>query len=570
MGNLIPSSEVIAPFRRTTSSPLELNYIFKSYERLEIWASNNKQILHNGLLKIVVEDDCIVFYAIRILDEERNYSIDKLISSKDIENILNLIKICDTNLEDFKNEISKMFKDLNDDIQAIWGVPDESVLPENMNSIAKIISAFSAFVKFINSLEIKDTDRAISGATDDNVIKYLSGLKYNSITVINNVLDKFFNKDDKDASTISTWFELQKFLSGFKDTDVLIDFINERIGDLISFENSDTIDFERIELKKGTTVKSHLRLDPDNRNMIIKRRDGIYFNVELKHENNSINFYVNDNLKTSINMSELAMKVKDVYYEQATETLVIIITTVNGDSVLRIPMSIVIREWEISNDENSPVVLNLDAAVGQGKDKLSATLKVSTVKNNTFQIFNDGVYVKMPVSTDVEYKDSNVGHTLDKLSEKCEHNTTTIDSLNEQILELINTVTAMDNKFTNSIETLRRDINDSMNAMETRFNETINNMKIEFSETINNMKSEFDDAIDNTKIEFNKALTTTKDELNQSIESVRNDFEKAITDTNNKFDESISVINENINTINSDIEAIKKDIEDKHQWINVH
>lgn len=456
MGNTIqPHSELIASFKRTTNSPIESDYIFDSYDLLESWVSSNRQVLHDGLIKVVKGDDDIVFYSIYVKNDTE-YSIKRIISSNDINNILESINNGSSDVNDFKDEINKKFSDIDNEIQAIWGVPDESVLPENMNSVAKIISAISSLIKFINELEIKNTDKAISGSTDNDVIKYLSGLKYNSITIINNVLDKFFNKDDSSANTINTWFELQKFLSGFKDTDVLVDFINDRIGDMISFENSDTINIEKIELKSGTVVEGHLRLDPDNGNIIIKRKDGIYSNVELKHENNSINFYVNGNLKTSINMSDLAMKVKDVYYDQATETVVMIITTVNGDSIVRIPMSIVVREWEVSNDDTSAVVLDLDSSVGQGKDKLSARLKISTAEGNSATVLNDGLYVKIPNSNEIKHSDSNVGHVLDILSEKCEHNATEFESLKEQITNLNDSIKLLNDEISN----LKKQISD--------------------------------------------------------------------------------------------------------------
>lgn len=50
-------SETMGSFIRTGSYPLEADLVFDSYTSLQEWAEENKDILHEGLFKIVLEDD---------------------------------------------------------------------------------------------------------------------------------------------------------------------------------------------------------------------------------------------------------------------------------------------------------------------------------------------------------------------------------------------------------------------------------------------------------------------------------------------------------------------------------
>lgn len=434
-----PYSEVIAPFLRTTNSPLELDFIFDSEENLDSWSSENRNIIHEGLCKVVCNNEEVTYWT--FIKNGESFTKKRVISTKDIDDLKTKINDSLISDEEFKNNVNESLDNLNKRIQVIWGVPDESVLNENLNSIKKIIDAITC----ISNLKIKDTDKALAGTTEDDVITYLRSVKYNSITALSSVINAFLNEKDNADNSITTWLELKEFLSGFKDTDVLKDYIEKSLGGSLNFVNSDTVLMSKSNIDGKQIVKSELKLDDSDDNQIIIRRNGVYINVSIKINDNLIEFYVNDNLKTVIDMNKLTPKFKDVYYEPATESLVIVVTTMSGDSIVRVPMSVALREWTISNDNESPVVLSLIPSVGDGKDLLSAQLKISTEPDNIIEIKNGHLFVN-GIAENIKYKDNTVYHALEILSEKIKGNEDSISKLSESIDKLQSSILEMSEK----------------------------------------------------------------------------------------------------------------------------
>lgn len=63
-------SETIGSFIRTGNYPLEADYIFNSFEELKEYCDNNQDILHKGLLKVVLEENTqrkVILYIIEDL-----------------------------------------------------------------------------------------------------------------------------------------------------------------------------------------------------------------------------------------------------------------------------------------------------------------------------------------------------------------------------------------------------------------------------------------------------------------------------------------------------------------------
>lgn len=434
-----PYSEVIAPFLRTTNSPLELDFIFDSEENLDSWSSENKNIIHEGLCKVVCNNEEVTYWT--FIRNGESFIKKRVISTKDIDDLK--IKINDSLIsdEEFKNNVNESLDNLNKRIQIIWGVPDESVLNENLNSIKKIIDTITC----ISNLKIKETDKALAGTTEDDVITYLRTVKYNSITALSNVINTFLNEKDNADNSITTWLELKEFLSGFKDTDVLKDYIEKSLGGSLNFVNSDSILMSKSNIDGKQIVKSELKLDDSDSNQIIIRENGIYMNVSVKIDGNIIGFFVNDNLKAVMDINNLVPRFKDIYYEQATESLVIVVATMSKESILRISLSRALREWTISNDSESPVVLSLLSAVGDGKDLLSAQLKISTEPDNIIEIKNGYLFVN-GIAENIKYKDNTVYHALEILSEKIKGNEDSISKLSESIDKLQSSILEMSEK----------------------------------------------------------------------------------------------------------------------------
>ena len=89
-------------FFRNGKYPLEADYIFDSEEALKLWEEDNKKYLHDGLLKVVVEEDKQTLYWFY------NDTFVPLITSESLENIAYLLK-------DF--ELHGQLRDLLRDLQ---------------------------------------------------------------------------------------------------------------------------------------------------------------------------------------------------------------------------------------------------------------------------------------------------------------------------------------------------------------------------------------------------------------------------------------------------------------------
>lgn len=596
MENKKPYSEVIASFLRTTNEPLEKDYIFSSVDEIRSWAKENTNILHSGLLKVMVgSDNVITFYTFVPGSEFGECALSRLLSTSDIDNLKKDIESSGTINDEFKNDVLSKIEELNKRIQAIWGVADEATLPESMNSIKKIIDTITSFIKFVNSLDIKNTDKALAGTSDDNVVSYLQTLRYNSITALSNVFDKFFNQVDESDNSINTWSELKKFLKGFKDTDVLKDYIHEHIGHILQFVDTDTVDMEKIELRDSTEVKANVRIDPSVENQISIRKDGLFMNVSVVQNGSIIEFYVNGNLKKIINLAEYALQFKDVYYDPNSESIVIVVKTLNGEQTVRIPMSVALREWEITNSDDSPVVLSMTSAIGQGKDKLSANVKISSKVNNILSLEEGSLYVNGLASL-IKYKDNTVAYALNKLSEKVQLNKDNIDSTVNIVNTLKQDVSTLNQTVSSNYNEIKHLINDESESRKndvTSINSRIDNLIDGANKNLESMKKYFDDRIDNLDSKLSSDIQDArhyvddvKSGLEVSISNASRDLSDKIDEVSRSFDEQIRTTNTNVAHLeakfnsfkgtvdaymkNNDIEiaSIKSDIESLKTQIN--
>ena len=182
-------SQLIAPFKRVTNEPIELDYIFGSYDELLQWTENNMPILHEGLLKVVTDESGVTFYSFKKKDDNQNlFEPFKLINPSDIP------------------AVESDIKRLVEQIKAIWGVSDPSNIDEKYNSIAKLaerIKYINDQISILKTLSL--TDKALAGYSGDDIIQYLATLKYGSVTALNNALDSFLTSASQNGQPISTW-----------------------------------------------------------------------------------------------------------------------------------------------------------------------------------------------------------------------------------------------------------------------------------------------------------------------------------------------------------------------------
>ena len=554
-------SQLIAPFKRVTNEPIELDYIFGSYDELLQWTENNMPILHEGLLKVVTDESGVTFYSFKKKDDNQNlFEPFKLINPSDIPAV--------------ESDIKKLVEQ----IKAIWGVSDPSNIDEKYNSIAKLaerIKYINDQISILKTLSL--TDKALAGYSGDDIIQYLATLKYGSVTALNNALDSFLTSASKNGQPISTWKDLQTFLTGYTAGQQLQDIILEITGGKLNFVDSETVSVEVLEMKDSIRVKHSVKIgtgvtdtDLNNKdnNFIIVKNGGIFYNLTITDDGSALLFKCNGNIVKIFKYAEKieaivdektegVISVKDTYYDQSSEQIVIVFSTKNGDKFLRIPMSIVIREWDVNNSAAEPVKLNLQRAVGDGKDILSATLEVSTDTGNLAQKRSNGLYVSNNAKN-LAYNETTVHNQFDLISAKQTETDSRLsdieNTINEKFEELKSMISeqveAINARITSEVETINAKITSEIEAI----NKTISDNVSEINEKINSEVARLDSKIDENATLASDELEKAKEELNNTITAK---FEE--------LDEKITSADEALRTLVSD--SIATHVKEQHTWI---
>lgn len=179
--------------------------------------------------------------------------------------------------------------------------------------------------------------------------------------------------------------------------------------------NPDVIDLEIIPERQKTRINGVLKLSAEEGNALKKNADGLYMRLETEYENGILTIKVNGNLVGQHNIGSL-FSINDAYYDTTTESIVIVFTTINGVSqTVRIPAHILIREWVVNNDGPSDVViLTRVEDLTAGSDKLSADVRLSTLKYNILVKDGNSLYVK-GTSDNIVHNDVQIGILLDQL-----------------------------------------------------------------------------------------------------------------------------------------------------------
>lgn len=567
-------SQLIAPFCRTTSDPLEVDYRFNSVDNLKVWATKNAGILHAGLLKIVEDKDTkeFSFYTFKEVPTDsdiqvgpRPFELVKLFSIRDV------------------NDISAELEKINEQIKAIWGVNDPENIDEKYNSILKIAEKLAYLNEKIKELtRLDQTDKAIIGYTGDDLIEYLTTLKYNSITVINNALDDFWNKNSDKGQAINTWMDLKDFLAGYTNDQTLKDVLLEITGGKLDFVDSDTVGVEVLPLKDRIQVKHSVKLgtgvtdhdlDIKDENFIIIKNGGLFYNLYITDTGKALQFKCNGSIVHIFEYSDIIdqkieeqteglIDIKDVYYDQANEQIVIIFSTRSGDKIVRIPMSIVIREWETVNIPGEPVKLELTPAAGDGKDKLKAILQVSTDEKNLVQKKMNGLYVSGD-SKLMYHGDSSLSDTIESLKTKdseltekiVEQGTLFDDKLNAYKEEVNHTFDDKDAILEQKIKDVNKAIEDESLETNQRITDEVRGLNDTIAETNKNVAHNKVD-IENKLIE---AVTGITDRINLEVEGLNGRIDNEVLAINTDIDKEVSVINARIDsevsTINTRIDT---------------
>ena len=356
-------SELIGSFKRMGNFPLEADYIFNSEEELKDFYSQeeNAVLLHRGLFKIVADPNSNnqTLYWVNRKETNNDLELKKLLSFSDINSL-------ESELTDLNNRLNQEIEDRKIADKAIWGTEDKTQVPDDLNSLFDLANAVIELKESIQSESERATEaeenlksdiKCIVGTTSDNIQQYLeSRLDYKSLTELSDTLNKFLNTVNSEDTSIDTFLELQNFLSGFEDTEVLKNVLDTLVsnimGDPLPTEEFRTLrgieDFVRILKSNSENTDSNLQSEIDTTQI------GVGLNSDGSYSPDKETYYLKDAtsvmnaLKTldslvneAINNCNLTGSktntVDTKVYKYKTETIVeanVLVSTEDGNSLV--------------------------------------------------------------------------------------------------------------------------------------------------------------------------------------------------------------------------------------------
>lgn len=600
-------SEMMGSFIRTGNYPLEAHYIFPTEEALKEFYSDelNATTIHKGLLRIVENDGEGKQGLYWVTKKQTNDDLEftKLVSGTDIKSIFE-------QLESLESRLAEEIKNRKDSETAIWGTNDPTNVPEELNSLLNLANVIIALKEEINGIhkELIDSDdsiykslktevKALAGTQEYDVVEYLKGLPYKSLTEVANALNKFLNEVDETSNQINTLPELKFFLEGYNDKQklrhVLLDLQAEILGNPLPTQDFRTLraieDFVRIlkadsestdrnlqtelnqtqvgvglsadgsyspdqetyYLKDATSIMNALKIldalmyeaisgitiEPENNDVVdlavrkeldgyvvsaklnlsnqlgndlIKKEDGLYFNIDSTYKDGKLSLYVNGKLIAQhiLGFSSLVDTAK---YDPAQEAIVIVFKLLNGEKqTITIPVGTLIREWEVDNSQPGKVVELTRTTAIDGPDTISADVRLWSDKNNILKKYGNTLGVD-GTSENITHNGETLKVYLDNLRNTVITNNTIV---NNKIDSEIARATAKEALIEESISQTRTDFNTALEDTNDDIAEVSNAVKTETNRAIaaeNAIKSQIDDLkISNSELRQNTEANTTR------------------------------------------------------------
>ena len=365
-------SETIGSFTRTGNYPLEANYIFESEEALKQFYTDPIQAttLHEGLLKIVKSSDKQSLYW--VVDNEGSLEFTELISNLDLDNI-------EGDLSSLQSKLEQEITDRKNADAAIMG-GDLEDFPEGLNNLLNIANSLKELIAHVDDIYEEETNankalkeelKATVGTEEEDIKAYLQTLDYRSLTSLSEALNNFLNKTDGANTSINTWPELQSFLAGYTDTEVLKtvleNLVNNLLGNPTPTESFRTLrgieDFVRELKSQSESSDKNLQTELDQTQVGVGlSSDGSYSADQETHY-----------LKEATSVMNALKTLDSLIYDTVQE---FVISPVNKDVV---PL-------EITKTDNGYTI--------------GASLSLSNVQGNQLTKKNDGLYYNTKLNYD--------------------------------------------------------------------------------------------------------------------------------------------------------------------------
>ena len=321
-------------------------------------------------------------------------------------------------------------------------------------------------------------------------------------------------------------YYLQDATSVMNALKILDSLMHQAIsGITIGVENKDVVDLSVRKELEGYIISAFLKLSNALGNDLIKKEDGLFINIESEYDSGTLTLKVNGNIVAQHILGFSAL-VDSAQYDPEQESINIVFKLLNGDKqTVVIPVGALIREWEVDNEHpDRVVVLYREEVVGDGADKLSGDIRLSTNPRN--------ILVKDGNTLLVEGVSNNITHNGQDLSE-------VIDSLQTQDQEINASLQS---------EIERAKAAEQANAQ--AISDEVTRAKASEQELINSITKETERATSKE--------SQLEDKISANTQSIANEVTRATnaeTEISSALQDEVTRATQQENTINSNLQA---------------
>ena len=297
-------------------------------------------------------------------------------------------------------------------------------------------------------------------------------------------------------------------------------------GITIQASNTDVVDLNVRKELEGYVIGAKLNLSNVIGNDLIKKEDGLYFNVKSTYNNGTLSLYVNDKL-ISQHVLGFSSIVESAYYDPTQESIIIVFKLLNGEKqTITVPVGTLIRELIVDNDQPGKVVELTRETVIDGPDKLSADVRIYNDKHNILKKIGNSL-------------------SVDGTSDSITHNDETLSTVLETIKTTVSTNnTAVNNKIDSEISRAK--------AEETAIKESIENLKDSTSESLADLNLKDQEIQSSLANEINRA-TEAENNLKVSVQDLK--------DSDSVIKQSIEDLKVTVNGNSLDIAKVQNNLD---------
>lgn len=186
-------------------------------------------------------------------------------------------------------------------------------------------------------------------------------------------------------------------------------------GITIQASNEDVVNLNVRKELEGYVIGAKLNLSNVLGNDLVKKDDGLYFNVKSTYSNGTLSLYVNDKL-VSQHILGFSSIVESAFYDSSNESIVIVFKLLSGErQTITVPVGALIRELGVDNSQPDKVVELVRETVVDGADKLSADVRLSSRKDNILEKDSNTLLVR-GTTDNLTHKGENLEKILDKIN----------------------------------------------------------------------------------------------------------------------------------------------------------